>query len=264
MIRVAICGTGTMGQLVLETIEAQEDLQPVGFVEPLAQADAEHRASSGTTYGVHADPGALFERTHPDVVVDFTNAQFTLTLIEAALKHGVRPVIGTSGVDAATIDRLRAGSAAAGRGAVYAANFAIGAVIQMHLAAIAARFFESAEIIELHHDRKVDSPSGTALATAAMMRAARDADFAMNVPTLEHIPHARGGVVGGVPIHSVRLPGFVASQEVIFGGFGQTLTLRHDTTGREAFMPGVVIAIREVMSRTALVEGLDALVGLGG
>ena len=264
MIRVAICGTGTMGQLVLETIKAQDDLQPVGFVEPLAQADDEHRASSGTTYGVHADPAALFERTHPDVVVDFTNAQFTPALVEAALKHGVRPVIGTSGVDAATIERLRAGSAAAGRGAVYAANFAIGAVLQMYMAALASRFFDSAEIIELHHDRKVDAPSGTALTTARLMRAARDSDFTMNVPTLEHLPHARGSETGGVPIHSVRLPGLVASQEVIFGGFGQTLTLRHDTTGREAFMPGVVIAIREVMNRTGLVEGLDQLVGLGG
>ena len=263
MIRVAICGTGTMGQLVLETIEAQEDLQPVGFVEPLAQGDEEHRASSGTTYGVHADPNALFERTHPDVVVDFTNAQFTPALVDAALKHGVRPVIGTSGVDAATIARLRDGSAAAGRGAVYAANFAIGAVLQMYMAALASRFFDSAEIIELHHDRKVDAPSGTALTTARLMRAARDSDFTMNVPTLEHLPGGRGADTGGVPIHSVRLPSFVASQEVIFGGFGQTLTLRHDTTGREAFMPGVVIAVREVMNRTGLVEGLDQLVGLG-
>ena len=264
MIRVAICGTGTMGQLVLETIEAQDDLQPVGFVEPLAMFDDEHRASSGTTYGVHADPGALFERTHPDVVVDFTNAKFTPTLVEAALKHGVRPVIGTSGVDDATLERLRAGSAAAGRGAVYAANFAIGAVLQMYMAALAARFFDAAEIIEMHHDAKVDAPSGTALKTAALMRAARENDFLMNVPSLQHLDHTRGGAMGGVPIHSVRLPGFVASQEVIFGGFGQTLTLRHDTTGREAFMPGVVIAIREVMNRTALVDGLDALVGLGG
>ena len=263
MIRVAICGTGTMGQLVLATIEAQDDLQPVGFVEPLAQGDDKHSGAGGAVYPVYADPATLFERTHPDVVIDFTNAQFTPTLIDAALAHGVRPVIGTSGVDVATIDRLRAGSSSAGLGAVYAANFAIGAVLQMHMAALASRFFDSAEIIELHHDRKVDAPSGTALTTARLMRAARDDDFTMNVPALEHLPGGRGASTGGVPIHSIRLPGFVASQEVIFGGFGQTLTLRHDTTGREAFMPGVVIAVREVMNRTALVEGLDALVGLG-
>ena len=263
MIRVAICGTGTMGQLVLATIEAQDGLQPVGFVEPLAGAIDAHHAASDVTYPVYPDPAMLFEATHPDVVVDFTNAQFTATLVEAALAHGVRLVIGTSGVDDATIARLRAGCAASGLGAVWAANFAIGAVIQMHMAALASRFFDSAEIIELHHDRKVDSPSGTALITARLMRAARDSDFAMNVPSQEHLEHARGAQDGGVPIHSVRLPGFVASQEVIFGGFGQTLVIRHDTTGREAFMPGVVIAVREVMSRTALVEGLDALIGLG-
>jgi 4-hydroxy-tetrahydrodipicolinate reductase len=263
MIRVAICGTGTMGSLVLSMIEAQDDMQAVGMVEPMAEHRITNFVRDGVEYPVYNDPNALFEAQHPDVAVDFTNAQFTATLVEAALAHGVRPVIGTSGVDAATLTKLRDGSLAAGRGAVVAANFAIGAVLQMHMAAIAARFFEAAEIIELHHDAKVDSPSGTALATARLMRAARGADFNMNVPDLEHVPGARGATeVGGVPLHSVRLPGFVASQEVIFGGLGQTLTLRHDTTGREAFMPGVIIAVREVMTRTALVEGLGALIGL--
>ena len=263
MIRVAICGTGTMGSLVLSMIEAQEDMLPVGMLEPMAgQAVTDFVARSGQEYPVHADPAALFAAHHPDVVIDFTNAQFTPALVEAALAHGVRPVIGTSGVTAATLARLREGSAAAGRGAVYAANFALGAVLQMHMANIAARYFEAAEIIELHHDAKVDAPSGTALATARGMRAARGADFNMNVPDLRHIEGTRGGDLGGVPIHSVRLPGFVASQEVIFGGLGQTLTIRHDTTGREAFMPGVLIAVREVMTRTALVEGLGALIGL--
>jgi 4-hydroxy-tetrahydrodipicolinate reductase len=130
------------------------------------------------------------------------------------------------------------------------------------MAAIAARFFDSAEIIELHHDRKVDSPSGTALTTAQMMRDARARDFASNVPDLMHIEGTRGGSIGGIPIHSVRLPGLVASQEVVFGGTGQTLTIRHDTTGRDSFMPGVLIAIREVMKRDGLVEGLASLVGL--
>ena len=260
MIRVAICGTGTMGQLVLATIEAQEGMEPVGFIEPLAMHDA--APEDTRSLPVLPDAGALFAAVSPDVVVDFTNAQFTPTLVEAALAHGVRPVIGTSGVDDATLTRLREGCAAKSLGGVWAANFAIGAVLQMHMAALASRFFDSAEIIELHHDRKVDTPSGTALITARQMRAARGTDFTMNVPSQEHLPHARGANDGGVPIHSVRLPGFVASQEVIFGGFGQTLSLRHDTTGRESFMPGVVIAIREVMQRTTLVEGLDALIGL--
>lgn len=262
MIRVAITGTGQMARLVLATIEAQPDLDPVGMVEPTGVTSEEFRGDSGAVYPLTDDPAALFASAHPDVVVDFTNAAFTPRLVEAALAYGVRPVIGTSGVDAATVERLRAGSAEAKRGAVVAANFAIGAVLEMHMAAIAARFFDSAEIIELHHDRKVDSPSGTALTTAQMMRDARARDFASNVPDLMHIEGTRGGAIGGIPIHSVRLPGLVASQEVVFGGTGQTLTIRHDTTGRDSFMPGVLIAIREVMRRDGLVQGLASLVGL--
>ena len=263
MIRVAITGTGQMARLVLATVEAQPDLDPVGLVEPTGVTIDEFRGDSGAVYPLSDDPAALFASVHPDVVVDFTNAAFTPRLVEAALAHGVRPVIGTSGVDAATVARLRAGSAEAKRGAVVAANFAIGAILEMHMAALASRFFDSAEIIELHHDRKVDSPSGTALTTAHMMRAARGRDFDSNVPDLLHIEGTRGGAVGGIPIHSIRLSGFVASQEVIFGGTGQTLTIRHDSTGRDSFMPGVLIAVREVMHRDTLVEGLASLVGLG-
>jgi 4-hydroxy-tetrahydrodipicolinate reductase len=160
------------------------------------------------------------------------------------------------------MEALRNGCAERKLGGVIAANFALGAVVLMHLAQIAARYFDAAEVIELHHDGKVDSPSGTALATARMMRAARGADFAHKASQLEHIPGARGAVEGGVGLHSVRLPGFVASQEVILGGLGQTLTLRHDSTGRDSFMPGVLLAIREVVKRDSLVEGLDALIGL--
>lgn len=263
MIRVAITGTGQMARLVLATIEAQPDLDPVGLVEPMGATSDQFQGDAQGVYPLTTDPADLFRSVHPDVVVDFTNAAFTPRLVEAALAHGVRPVIGTSGVDAATVERLRAGSAEAKRGAVVAANFAIGSVLQMYMAAIAARFFDSAEIIELHHDRKADAPSGTSLTTAQMMRAARGRDFEMNVTSLHHIEDTRGGAVGGIPIHSVRLPGFVASQEVIFGGTGQLLTLRHDSTGRDSFMPGVLIAVREVMKRDALVEGLAPLVGLG-
>lgn len=263
MIRVAITGTGQMARLVLATIEAQPDLDAVGLVEPTGVTTDEFRGDSGAVYPLSDDPAALFASVHPDVVVDFTNAAFTSRLVEAALAHGVRPVIGTSGVDVATVERLRAGSAEAKRGAVVAANFALGAILEMHMATIAARFFDSAEIIELHHNLKVDAPSGTALTTAQMMRAARGSDFTSNVPDLRHIEDTRGGAIGGIPIHSIRLSGFVASQEVIFGGTGQTLTIRHDSTGRDSFMPGVLIAVREVMRRDALVEGLASLVGLG-
>ncbi|MDA0351392.1 MAG: 4-hydroxy-tetrahydrodipicolinate reductase [Chloroflexi bacterium] len=257
MIRVVISGTGQMGTLILEAVENAEDMQPVGILEPIAPAVDSH-----TVLAMHADPGQLFEATHPDVVVDFTNAAATPALVEAALEHGVRLVIGTSGVPVETVTRLRHGCAEQGLGAVIAPNFAIGAVMLMYMAQLAAPYFEAAEIIELHHDRKVDAPSGTGLATARLMREARGSDFSYNVPELTTIPGTRGGVEGGIPIHSVRLPGLVAHQEVLFGGQGQTLTIRHDTTGRDSFVPGVLLAIREVMERDHLVEGLDQLVGL--
>jgi 4-hydroxy-tetrahydrodipicolinate reductase len=145
---------------------------------------------------------------------------------------------------------------------VVAANFAIGAVLMMHFARQAAPFFEHAEIIELHHDQKVDSPSGTAKTTAELMRAARDHDFVHPDSEKEPLPGARGAQFGGVALHSVRLRGLVAHQEVIFGGLGQSLTIRHDTTGRDSFMPGVVMGTREVMKLDRLVVGLDALFGL--
>lgn len=266
MIRVAVSGSGQMGSLVLDTVAAQEDMQPVGVLEPQPGAPSEHRLASGATLPVYSAPHALFEATRPDVVVDFTNAAFTPTLIQAARStdadHDVRLVVGTSGLPSEALDAWRADCASRALGGVYAANFALGAVLQMHMAAIAARFFDRAEVIELHHDRKVDSPSGTALTTARLMREARGRDFESTQSELEHLEHARGAQTGGIPIHSVRLPGFVASQEVIFGSPGQTLILRHDSTGRESFMPGVTLAIREVMQRDHLVVGLDSLIGL--
>jgi 4-hydroxy-tetrahydrodipicolinate reductase len=135
-------------------------------------------------------------------------------------------------------------------------------VLLIYLSKVASRFFDSAEIIELHHDRKVDAPSGTAIATAQEMAKARGKPFARNVPEKETIASTRAADIGGVTLHSVRLPGLVAHQEVIFGGLGQTLSIRHDTTGRESFMPGVLLAVREVMKRGELVRGLEALFGL--
>ena len=261
MIRVAVCGVGQMGRTVIEAVEAAEDMQIVGTLSPRGNA-SDHRSTSGTVYGVHADPAELFAATHPDVVIDFTNAAYTPRLLEAAFAAGVRPVIGTSGIQGALLDQLREGCATHHLGGVLAPNFALGAVVLMHFAQQAAKLFDTAAVIELHHDRKVDSPSGTALATARLMREARGSDFRYRTSDLEHIPGARGAVEGGVGLHSVRLPGYVAAQEVILGAMGQTLTLRHDTVSRECYMPGVLLATRVVMEREGLVEGLDTLMGL--
>jgi 4-hydroxy-tetrahydrodipicolinate reductase len=261
MVKVAVSGAGQMGNMVLHALEAEEGLDVVGVIEVRAPA-GEATGAGGSRYPMLPDAAALFAQTRPDVVVDFTNAAYTPTLVDAALVHGVRPVIGTSGIDDAIVAKLRAGLAERKLGGVIAPNFALGAVILMHFSKIAARFFDAAEIIELHHDRKVDAPSGTALATARLMREARGRDFVHNDPELTTVDHTRGGAHGGVAIHSVRLPGLVGHQEVIFGGTGQTLVLRSDTIGRDSYMPGVMLAVREVMNRDGLVIGLDSLIGL--
>jgi 4-hydroxy-tetrahydrodipicolinate reductase len=171
-------------------------------------------------------------------------------------------VIGTTGLSDDFMAWLEQESHARRVGVVVAANFAIGAVLMMHFAKQAARFFESAEIIELHHDQKVDSPSGTAITTARLMREARETSFAHRDSDREPLPGARGAEDGGIAIHSVRLPGLVAHQEVLFGGLGQTLSIRHDTTGRDSFMPGVLMATKAVMELDHLVVGLEGLFGL--
>jgi 4-hydroxy-tetrahydrodipicolinate reductase len=173
-------------------------------------------------------------------------------------------VSGTTGLPAQALDEVDASLREKGRGGVWAANFAIGAVLMMHFARVAARFMDAAEVIELHHDRKVDAPSGTAVQTARQIRAARGADLpdpAVEKWTLEG---ARGAVEGGVRVHSVRLPGLNAHQEVLFGSLGQILTLRHDAIGRDAYIPGVQLAIQHVMRAESpgLVRGLDTLMGL--
>lgn len=262
MIRAVVSGSGSMGAQVIAALEAQDDIEPVGVVEPLADGPGEHRSPGGGAYPLEADPAALFARVAPDVAVDFTHASFTPALAEACLAHGVRPVIGTSGQPEAFAGSLAERLAARRLGGVIAPNFALGAVVLMHLAGIAAPHFASAEVIELHHDGKADSPSGTALATARLIREARGGDLERAESSVEHVEGARGAQHGGVGLHSVRLPGLVAHQEVIFGGEGQTLTLRHDSTGRDSFMPGVLLAVREVMRREGLAHGLDALIGL--
>jgi 4-hydroxy-tetrahydrodipicolinate reductase len=254
--RVVVSGTGRMGREVGAAVSAEPGLSLVAYLDGLAGGDE----CGGSP--LFADPAYCFEDSRPDVVIDFTNAAWTPALCEAALARGVRPVIGTTGLPPEFVDWLEREAAARKLGAVVASNFAIGAVLMMHFARQAARFFESAEIIELHHDQKVDAPSGTAKTTAEMMLAERGSPFRRVEAEKEVVPGTRGGEVGGVSIHSVRLPGLVAHQEVIFGGLGQTLSIRHDSTGRELYMPGVLLAVREVMGLDRLVRGLDRLLGL--
>jgi len=181
----------------------------------------------------------------------------------AAVASGASPVVGTTGLSAADIDKLETACAQKKIGGIVAPNFAVGAVLMMHLADIAAPHFDAAEVIELHHAGKLDAPSGTALSTARRLAARRKGTpFAYRKAEKETLAGTRGGEEGGVAVHSVRLPGFVADQEVIFGLPGQTLTIAHRTTSREAYVPGVLLAIRKVTAEPRFYRRLDDLLGL--
>jgi len=261
-IRVVVSGTGKMGKEVLAAVCREPDLEPVGVLEKFSAEEFASLPDGSGLIPLDREPQTLFARCRPDVVVDFTNAEFAPAAAHAALEAGARPVIGTTGLPDDFISELEKTCKSKGLGAVLAPNFAIGAVLLIHLSKIAARYFDYAEVIELHHEQKVDAPSGTALTTAREMLAARGRPFEQNVPQKQTLAGTRGGSLDGVGVHSVRLPGLVAHQEVIFGGRGQTLTIRHDSTGRESFIPGVLLAVREVMNRKELVRGLDKLIDI--
>jgi 4-hydroxy-tetrahydrodipicolinate reductase len=196
------------------------------------------------------------------VVVDFTTPDVVLGNVDWCIEHGVNMVIGTSGFTAERIEQVRERlSARPGLGIVIAPNFAIGAVLMMEFAARAARHFESVEIVEMHHPKKIDAPSGTALRTAQLIAEARAAAGLGPVPdaTTEELAGARGSDVAGVRVHAIRATGLVAHQEVLFGTEGETLTLRHDSFDRASFMPGVLLAVRSVITRPGLTVGLGAL-----
>lgn len=206
------------------------------------------------------DLGAALAASRSDVLVEFTVPDAVAAHVETALEAGVPVVSGTTGLGPAALDRIDAIANERGLGVVIAPNFAIGVILMQRFAAEAARHFDDVEIIELHHERKLDAPSGTARDTAR--RIARAADRPLNQGRPDErvdVPGARGGVDEGVPIHSVRLPGLVAHQEVLFGGAGQVLTIRHDALDRRAFMPGVLLAVRRVVERRGLVRSLHEL-----
>ena len=263
-IKVAVNGAlGRMGQQVMSAVIADPTLSLTCAADIKAEKD--HIVVPGHSKRVPllSDLTSLIEMYHPDVIVDFTVAGAAIGSARLALKNGSHMVIGTTGLTAAELKEIGELSTKYHKGVFVAANFAIGAVMMMHLAKIAARYFDNAEIIELHHDKKIDAPSGTALATADAMLKARGKPFVLPPTEKETLKGTRGGHKDGISIHSVRIPGMVASQEVIFGALGQTLVIRHDTLSRESFMPGVILAIKEVVKRHGLVVGLDTLLNLG-
>jgi 4-hydroxy-tetrahydrodipicolinate reductase len=261
-IRVVVAGSGFMGREVLAAVSREPDFEPVGVIEKLAQEGTVPLPGRDTLVPMSPDPASLIERTQPRVVIDFTNAQFTPEVARAALAHGASVVIGTTGQSEAFLKELGDACREKGIGAFLAPNFALGAVIATHLAKIASRYFDYAEIVESHQEKKLDAPSGTAVNMAREMVESRGKPFTHTMPEKDTLEGARGSEYGGVAIHSQRMPGFVAHHEISFGGLGQTLKIRHDSNGRESFIPGVLLATREVVKRKELVIGLDKLIGL--
>jgi 4-hydroxy-tetrahydrodipicolinate reductase len=246
MIKVGVLGAkGRMGSEVRQAVGAAEGLEVTAEVDE----------------GDDREP-----LTHCDVVVDFTHPAAVMDNLRWCVRHGLNTVVGTSGFGEDRLAEVRGwlGDAPAAR-VLIVPNFSIGAILMMRFAAQAARFFESAEVIELHHANKADAPSGTALRTAAMISEAREAAGLGAPPdaTRSSLPGARGAVVDDVHVHAVRLPGLVAHQEVLLGGHGETLTIRHDSLDRASFMPGVLLAARQIAELPpGLTVGLDSLLGL--
>lgn len=250
-IRTGVLGArGRVGREIVRAVAAADDLELAGEVDAGDSPDLLLGAQG-------AGAEVVVDFTHPDVVMD--NLRF-------CVEHGLHAVVGTTGFDDGRLATLRGWLAdAPGVGVLIAPNFSVGAVLMMRLATIAAPFFDSVEVVELHHPEKADAPSGTARRTAALLAAARREAGCAPAPdaTTTVLDGARGSLVDGVPVHALRVRGMVAHQEVVLGGPGETLTVRHDSFDRASFAPGVLAAVRAVGARPGLTVGLEALLDLG-
>lgn len=273
--RVGVLGaTGRMGQATCRAILGSGDLELAAVVGRTTKLGRELRELVGeapTNLRLSSDLSTLLS-AEVEVVVDFSTPEATMAVAAACLPEGIHLVSGTTGLDAAAVDELRRLAGTAGEGnMVWAPNFALGAVLAMHFAGIAARYYRAAEVIELHHAAKVDAPSGSAIRTAQAIAATHAKTAAgEGITTPEHPQPAgapadlpsRGANLDSVRVHSVRLPGLVAHQEVLFGGDGELLTIRHDSIDRKSFMPGVLLAVNAVPTRPGLTVGIEPLLGL--
>jgi 4-hydroxy-tetrahydrodipicolinate reductase len=263
MIRVGVFGAGgRMGSTVCRAVVDDPGLELVAAVDPQhVGIDLRQLGVPGTGLNVSASADAFLD-AKADVAVDFTVIDAARQNLEWCAGNGVHAVVGTSGFEAPEVEALRTRFEDAAANAVIVPNFAISAVLMMRFAELAAPYFDTVEIIELHHDQKIDAPSGTAIATAERMASA-SGEWAPDPTTKTVLAGARGGAgASGIPIHSVRLRGLVAHQEVLLGTTGQSLTIRQDSYDRTSYMPGVVLAIKSIGAKRGLTFGLDALLGL--
>ena len=254
MIRVGVIGAaGRMGATVCNAVHADPALDFVAAVDPQSPGATIHGVTISSELRALADAKV-------DVAVDFTVADAARVTLPWLAMHSMHAVVGTTGFTAVDLESFK--KSFTNSNCLVAANFAIGAVLMMRFAEIAAPFFDTAEIVEIHHDAKADSPSGTAITTAQRMAAA-SSSWAQDPTKHEAIPGARGAKgPGGIPIHALRMRGVVANQEVILGAQGQTLTIRHDTVERSSFMPGVVLACKKIAQHKGFTLGLDSFLGI--
>lgn len=260
-INVVVHGAlGKMGQEVLNAVTNAEDMAPVGGADQAAEPGSISLPDMSGQIPISSDLSQVLSGA--DVVVDFSTADGAMSAMRMASAHHVNVVVGSTGLSEDNYQEADGLASEHGVGIIIAPNFAMGAVLMIHLAKEAGRFFEYADLTEMHHEAKIDAPSGTALAIARAAVEGKSGTFTNVRAEKELISGPRGGDYEGISIHSARMPGRVAHHELVFGGLGQTLTIRHDSVSRESFMPGVTMAIREVVTRKGLTVGLENLMGL--
>lgn len=263
--KIKVVVAGALGKMGLETLKAvirDSDLELVGAIDVKAKGEqvASLTGEADCPVILSNDLEAVIEDSTPDVLIDFTNPQSVFNNTRIALKCGIYCVVGTTGLNEVELKQLEKLALEKQIGVAVIPNFAIGAVLMMKFAREAARYFPDVEIIELHHDQKMDAPSGTAIKTAEMIAGNRASRPPKNIKEFEKVAGARGGEIEQVRIHSIRLPGMIAHQEVIFGAPGQSLKIRHDSMDRAAFMPGVVAVVKAIRERQGLIYGMENLI----
>nr|WP_154663042.1 4-hydroxy-tetrahydrodipicolinate reductase [Bacillus massiliigorillae] len=262
-VKIVIAGPrGRMGKEAVLLVKETENFELVAVIDRKNDGGnlQDVEGFAGISAPIYSDIEKCFQEVQADVLVDLTTPEVGMHHTVTALQHGVRPVVGTTGFSQDDLKELEQLCAKTGLGCIIAPNFAIGAILMMKFSQMAAKYFQDVEIIELHHDQKLDAPSGTAVKTADMIREVRETKQQGHPNEKETIPGARGANIDGMHIHSVRLPGLIAHQQVLFGADGQTLTIRHDSYNRASFMSGVKVAVENVMKLDVLVYGLENII----
>ncbi|RST73647.1 4-hydroxy-tetrahydrodipicolinate reductase [Siminovitchia acidinfaciens] len=261
-IRIVIAGPrGRMGKEAVELVSETASFELAAVIDRMNEGKllSDIEGFRGLDVPIFTDPAECFQHSNADVLIDLTTPERGYLHTKTALEHNVRPVVGTTGFTSEQLEELTALAEQKGLGCIIAPNFAIGAILMMKFSEMAAKYFDDVEIIELHHDKKLDAPSGTAIKTAEMISNNREVKKQGHEDEKETITGARGADFEGMRIHSVRLPGLVAHQQVIFGAGGQTLTIKHDSYNRASFMSGVKVSVETVMGLNTLVYGLESI-----